>query len=69
MKEMVAEEVADAKKQIKGFVDTAKDKIADTAKKTDDLAHENPWQVAGIAAGVGAIAGLVLGVLINRKRD
>jgi ElaB/YqjD/DUF883 family membrane-anchored ribosome-binding protein len=33
------------------------------AKQADDFAHENPWQVAGIAA----VLGLALGVLISRR--
>lgn len=33
------------------------------AEKADDFAHENPWQVAGIAA----VLGLAVGVLISRR--
>jgi ElaB/YqjD/DUF883 family membrane-anchored ribosome-binding protein len=33
------------------------------AAATDRFAHENPWKVAGIAAGLG----LLLGVLIGRR--
>ncbi len=33
------------------------------AAATDRYAHENPWQTAGIAAGIG----LLIGVLIGRK--
>jgi ElaB/YqjD/DUF883 family membrane-anchored ribosome-binding protein len=33
------------------------------AAATDRYAHENPWQTAGIAAGIG----LLIGLLIGRK--
>ncbi|OGA15587.1 MAG: hypothetical protein A3I63_04665 [Betaproteobacteria bacterium RIFCSPLOWO2_02_FULL_66_14] len=36
-----------------------KSKIA--AAATDRYAHENPWKVAGIAAGLGLLLGLLLG--------
>ena len=31
------------------------------AAATDRFAHENPWKVAGIAAGLGLLLGLLLG--------
>jgi ElaB/YqjD/DUF883 family membrane-anchored ribosome-binding protein len=33
------------------------------ARATDRFAHDNPWQTAGVAAGIG----LLLGLLIGRK--
>jgi ElaB/YqjD/DUF883 family membrane-anchored ribosome-binding protein len=37
------------------------------AKATDNLVHENPWQAIGITAGVSVLAGLAIGLLLNRK--
>lgn len=31
------------------------------AAATDRFAHENPWRVAGIAAGLGLLLGLLIG--------
>lgn len=31
------------------------------AEATDRFAHENPWKVAGIAAGLGLLLGLLIG--------
>jgi ElaB/YqjD/DUF883 family membrane-anchored ribosome-binding protein len=31
------------------------------AAATDRFAHENPWKVAGIAAGLGLLLGLLIG--------
>ena len=39
----------------------ARAKVA--AKTADDFVKENPWQ----AVGIGALAGLVLGILISRR--
>ena len=39
----------------------ARAKVA--AKRTDEFVKENPWQ----AVGIGALAGLVIGILISRR--
>lgn len=51
----------------KSGLDTAQGKVVagtkDAVQTTDRYVQENPWQ----AIGVGAIAGLVVGLLIGRK--
>ena len=37
--------------------------VQDMAHKTDDLVHDRPWQ----AVGVALVAGVVLGLLMNRR--
>ena len=37
------------------------------AKATDEYAHEHPWQVIGIVAGVAVIAGAALALLLDRR--
>lgn len=37
------------------------------ARATDAYAHENPWKVVGISAGVAAAVGLVVGLLLERR--
>ena len=39
------------------------EKTKEAAKATDEYVHENPWK----AVGIGAAAGLVLGLLIARR--
>lgn len=39
------------------------EKTKEAAKATDAYVHENPWK----AVGIGAAAGLVLGLLISRR--
>ena len=43
----------------------AKDKAKEVGQRTHEYAKENPWQVAGFAAAVGVI----LGLLISRGKD
>jgi ElaB/YqjD/DUF883 family membrane-anchored ribosome-binding protein len=38
------------------------------AHETDVYVHDNPWQAVGAAAAVGALAGIVVGLLIGRSR-
>ena len=37
------------------------------AEQADEYVHANPWQSIAIAAGVAAIAGIVVGLLLNRR--
>ncbi len=45
----------------------AREGVTKAKKYADDMAHENPWKLIGIAAIVGAVAGLVLSSC-NRKK-
>ena len=38
----------------------------EAAKQADEYVRANPWQSVGIAAAVGALVGIVLGLLLNR---
>lgn len=68
------EKIAAARERVQASLATAKVKLADAeravvektkkaAKATDEYVHENPWRAVGIAAA----AGVVLGLLINRR--
>jgi ElaB/YqjD/DUF883 family membrane-anchored ribosome-binding protein len=52
-----------ARDRLAEIEDEIKDQAADAAQAADDYVHENPWQSAGIALGVG----FILGVLISRS--
>ena len=51
-----------AKERLAEIEDDLKDQATAAAKAADEYVHENPWQSAGVALGVG----FVLGVLISR---
>ncbi len=57
------ERVKDSAQRLKEGAAIGQRELRAAAEKADDFAHENPWQVAGIAA----VLGLALGVLISRR--
>jgi ElaB/YqjD/DUF883 family membrane-anchored ribosome-binding protein len=38
------------------------------ARNADEYVHAKPWQAVGIAAGAGALAGVLLGLMLQRSR-
>jgi ElaB/YqjD/DUF883 family membrane-anchored ribosome-binding protein len=43
------------------------DRSRAAAQATEEYVQENPWQSVGAAAAIGALAGLVAGILIARR--
>jgi ElaB/YqjD/DUF883 family membrane-anchored ribosome-binding protein len=56
-----------AKERLNEFQDAAVQRTRAAAKATDEYVHTNPWQSIAIAAGLGAIIGIVVGLLLNRR--
>jgi ElaB/YqjD/DUF883 family membrane-anchored ribosome-binding protein len=52
-----------AKLRMQELQGQAVDRAKETARATDDYVHDNPWQAIGIAA----VAGFVVGLLMNRR--
>jgi ElaB/YqjD/DUF883 family membrane-anchored ribosome-binding protein len=40
----------------------------EAARATDEYVHSHPWQSIAAAVGVGAIVGLAMGVMLQRRR-
>jgi ElaB/YqjD/DUF883 family membrane-anchored ribosome-binding protein len=68
------EKIQEARARAEESMQAAKERLADVedeamkraralAEEADEYVRDNPWQVVGIAAGVG----LVLGMLIGRR--
>ncbi|SHH26779.1 YqjD family protein [Massilia sp. CF038] len=55
--------LSSAKADLIRLEETVVAKTKEAAKATDEYVHENPWK----AVGIGAAAGLVIGMLIARK--
>ena len=55
--------LSSAKADLIRLEETVVAKTKEAAKATDDYVQENPWK----AVGIGAAAGLVIGLLISRK--
>jgi len=56
-----------AKERLRSLEDAVMEKTRATARATDEYAHENPWQTAGIAAGLSVVCGVVIGLLLYRR--
>lgn len=52
-----------AKADLIRLEETVVEKTKEAAKATDEYVHENPWK----AIGIGAAAGVIIGMLIARK--
>jgi ElaB/YqjD/DUF883 family membrane-anchored ribosome-binding protein len=59
----VEESLRNAKAKLAEFEQVASDKARAAVKATDGYAHDHPWRLAGISA----LLGIALGMLINRK--
>lgn len=55
------ESIAKAKVNMSQVQEKLIDKAKLTAVAADDYAHKNPWEVVGVAAGIGLIIGLLIG--------
>lgn len=55
------------KERLTELQETAVQRTTAAAKATDEYVHENPWQVVGVATGVGIVIGLLLSNLIDRR--
>jgi ElaB/YqjD/DUF883 family membrane-anchored ribosome-binding protein len=55
--------LSSAKADLIRLEETVIEKTKEAAKATDDYVKENPWK----SVGIGAAAGLVIGLLISRR--
>lgn len=52
-----------AKARLKEFEGVAREKVAESARETDRVIREHPYESIGVAFGLG----LLIGILLNRK--
>ena len=68
----IGEKAKDARDRFERGMKAAKDRLTEiqrqsieqakvAAKATDEFVHDHPWQSVGIAFGVGALIGLLIG--------
>jgi ElaB/YqjD/DUF883 family membrane-anchored ribosome-binding protein len=58
-----------AKDRLRSLEDTVLEKTRATVRATDEYVHENPWQTVGAAAGLSALFGVAIGLLLYRRQD
>ena len=63
----VEQSLKQAKDRLKDLQDDALVRTRAAARKTDEYVHDNPWQSIGIVAGIAAVLGIVVGLLLNRR--
>ena len=63
-RERIQENLAVAKEHLAVAQQRVAEKTRQAARVTDEYVHENPWRAVGIGAG----AGLIVGLLISRGR-
>lgn len=56
-----------AKDRLRELQDEAVERTRATAEGANKYVHANPWQSMAIVAGIAAVAGVVLGLLLNRR--
>jgi ElaB/YqjD/DUF883 family membrane-anchored ribosome-binding protein len=50
-----------ARERVAGLEADLKDRAVETAREIDTYVHHKPWHAVAVAAGVGALIGLLLG--------
>ena len=67
MRASVEENLKVARKRLQQLEDAALEKSRATARATDEYVHAHPWESIGMAAGIGAVAGIIVGLMLNRR--
>ena len=55
-----------AKERLRELERAAVDQVEAASKSTDAYVHKHPWQSIGMAAGLTVVAGVVIGLMLNR---
>ena len=63
-RQKIQDSLVEAKIKLRNAEDAMIEKTKRTVRATNEYVQDNPWQSIGVAAGVGAILGLLLG---NRR--
>jgi ElaB/YqjD/DUF883 family membrane-anchored ribosome-binding protein len=63
----IEENVRAARIRLRELEGSARDSAGAAAKATDEYVRGHPWESIAVAAGVAAVAGVVLGLMLNRR--
>ncbi len=56
-----------AKQRLVELQESAAERTRAAARATEDYVSDNPWRSVGVAVGVGVVAGIFIGLLIERR--
>ena len=60
--------LGEARKRLEDLQDDAMERGRAAVKYTDDYVHDNPWQSIAIGAGVAAVVGIAIGLMLSDRR-
>jgi len=60
--------LGEARKRLDEIQGTAMERGRAAVQQTDEYVHDNPWQSIAIGAGVAAIVGIAIGVMLADRR-
>ena len=63
----VEQNLAVARDRLRDLQQAAAEKTQAAARAANDFAHRHPWQAIGVATGMGAVIGVAIGLLLNRR--
>jgi ElaB/YqjD/DUF883 family membrane-anchored ribosome-binding protein len=67
MRASVEQNLKAARERLEELQDAALGRARAAAESADDYVRANPWESIGIAAGLGALAGIIIGLMMNRR--
>jgi ElaB/YqjD/DUF883 family membrane-anchored ribosome-binding protein len=68
MRSTVEQNLKTARERLVALEQAAEARARSAAKSTDQYVHGHPWQSIAIAAGISAVVGIVVGLLLYRKQ-
>jgi ElaB/YqjD/DUF883 family membrane-anchored ribosome-binding protein len=60
--------LGEARARLTDLQDGALERGREAVRYTDEYVHENPWQSIAIGAGVAALVGIAIGVMLADRR-
>ena len=67
MRATLEETLKTSRERLRELEERAVQRTRAAAQATDQYVHGHPWQSIAIVAGLAAIAGIVVGLLLNRR--
>jgi ElaB/YqjD/DUF883 family membrane-anchored ribosome-binding protein len=67
LKANVEQSLRQARQRLNELEEAAGERTRQAAAATDEYVRENPWQSVAVAAGIAAIAGVIVGLMLNRR--
>ncbi len=67
MRDSIEKNVKAAKQRLVELQEGASERARAAARAADDYVSDNPWRSLGVAVGVGVVAGIFIGLMIERR--